>query len=121
MHLTQIGSVSADEVNRTSQWLAGFAAERRLPQKVFVLHEFDSAMLVNRERIDTSHPELQVLIHADGHGEPPVKMGTWQRLVTDLPPNIWMGWKNFYTEDHPTFTPSRTMQVRPLPVFVSYQ
>jgi hypothetical protein len=121
VHLTQIGSVSADEVNRTSQWLAGFAAERRLPQKVFVLHEFDSAMLVNRERIDTSHPELQVLIHADGHGEPPVKMGTWQRLVTDLPPNIWMGWKNFYTEDHPTFTPSRTMQVRPLPVFVSYQ
>ncbi|ROZ98113.1 hypothetical protein EEB19_16300 [Gordonia sp. OPL2] len=121
VHLTQIGSVSADEVNRTSQWLAGFTAERGLPQKVFVLHEFDSAMLANRERIDTSHPELQVLIHADGHGEPPVKMGTWQRLVTDLPPNVWMGWKNFYTEDHPTFTPSQTLQVRPHPVFVSYQ
>ncbi|AZG47398.1 hypothetical protein [Gordonia insulae] len=121
VHLSQIGSVSADEVNRTSEWLAGLVRARGLPQKTFVLHQFDSASLENRDRIITSRPELQVVLHADGHGTPPVKLGTWQRLISGLPPNIWMGWKNFYTEDHPTFPPSRTMQIQPTPWFVSYQ
>ncbi|MFW0793591.1 hypothetical protein AAFP30_07250 [Gordonia sp. CPCC 205515] len=121
VHLTQIGSVSADEVNRTSDWLAGLVRSKGLPQKVFVLHEFDSDMLANRKRIVTSHPELATVIHADGHGIPSVKMDTWRRITTDLPPNVWMGWKNFFTEDHPTFTPAQTMRVRPTPWFISYQ
>lgn len=121
VHLTQIGSVAADEVNRTSDWLAGLVRAKGLPQKVFVLHEFDTDMLANRPQINTSHPELQVVIHADGHGIPSVKMDTWRRITTDLPPNVWLGWKNFFTEDHPTFTPAATMAVRPTPWFISYQ
>ncbi|MFW0789470.1 hypothetical protein AAFP29_07400 [Gordonia sp. CPCC 205333] len=121
VHLTQIGSVEAAEVNRTSDWLASVVRDNGLPQKVLILHEFDSDMLANRRAINTAHPELAMVIHADGHGTPPVKMGTWNRLITDLPPNVWMGWKNFYTEDHPTFTPAQTMRVAPAPWFVSYQ
>lgn len=121
VHLAQIGSVSAAEVNATSAWLAGLVRSRGLPQKVFILHEFDSDMLADRNRIITSHPELATVIHADGHGIPPVKMDTWRRITADLPPNVWMGWKNFFTEDHPTFTPAQTMRVRPAPWFISYQ
>jgi len=121
VHLTQIGSVSAAEVNRVGDWLAALVRDNRLPQKLFVLHQFDSDMLANRNLISTAHPELAVMIHADGHGTPPVKMSTWNRLITDLQPGIWMGWKNFYTEDHPPFTPKQTMAVRPTPWFVSYQ
>lgn len=121
VHLTQIGSVEAPEVNRTSDWLAALVRDNQLPQKLFVLHQFDSDMLANRKQIITSHPELQVLLHADGHGAPPVKMDTWRRLITDLPAGVWMGWKNFYTEDKPTFTPAQTMAVTPTPWFVSYQ
>lgn len=121
VHLTQIGSVAAAEVNRTSQWLSALVRDNNLPQKLLVLHQFDSDMLANRRQIATNHPELQVLIHADGHGVPPVKMDTWRRLITDLPAGVWMGWKNFYTEDKPTFTPAQTMAVRPAPWFVSYQ
>lgn len=121
VHLAQIGSVSAAEVNRTADWLAALVRDNGLPQKAFVLHEFDSDMLANRQAIDTSHPELATVIHADGHGTPPVKLATWRRLITDLPANVWMGWKNFYTEDHPTFTPAQTMRVAPAPWFVSYQ
>lgn len=86
-----------------------------------MLHQFDSDMLAHRKQIVASHPELQVLLHADGHGVPPVKMDTWRRLITDLPAGVWMGWKNFYTEDKPTFTPAQTMAVTPTPWFVSYQ
>ncbi|MCZ4653007.1 hypothetical protein O4157_16465 [Gordonia amicalis] len=121
VHLTQIGSVEAAEVNRISAWLAGMVRERGLPQKLFVLHQFDAGMLGQRKNIVADRPELQVVLHADGHGTPPVKMETWRRLLGDLPAGVWMGWKNFYTEDKPTFSPATTMAVAPTPWFVSYQ
>lgn len=121
VHLTQIGSVAAAEVNRVSDWLAALVRDNHLPQKLFVLHQFDSDMLANRDRISTAHPELQFMVHADGHGTPPVKMSTWNRLITGLSPDYAMGWKNFYTEDHPPFSPQQTMAVKPTPWFVSYQ
>ncbi|ASR01310.1 hypothetical protein GCWB2_02400 [Gordonia rubripertincta] len=91
VHLTQIGSVEADEVNRTSEWLAGLVRDRGLPQKLFVLHQLDAGMLAQRKSIITDRPELQVVLHADGHGTPPVKMETWRRLLDDLPAGVWMG------------------------------
>ena len=121
VHLTQIGSVDADEVNRTSQWLAELTRSNKLPQKAFVLHEFDPDMLGRRDRIITDRPELATVIHADGHGIPSVKMATWRRMNADLPPRVWMGWKNFYTEDKPPFSPAQTMAVGPTPYFISYQ
>lgn len=121
VHLAQIGAVNPAEVNRTAAWLADLVRTKNLPQKAFVLHQFDADMLGDRSKLDTSHPELAVVLHADGHGVPSVKMGTWNRMVTGLPPNIWMGWKNFYKEDKPMFTPQKTMAVRPRPYFVSYQ
>lgn len=121
VHLKQIGAVDPAEVNRVADWLAGIVRAKKLPQKAFVLHQFDADMLGDRSKLDTSHPELAVVLHADGHGTPPVKMGTWNRMVTGLPPNVWMGWKNFYKEDKPMFGPAQTMDVRPRPYFVSYQ
>ncbi|MCF8588708.1 hypothetical protein [Gordonia liuliyuniae] len=120
-HLTQIGSVEPAEVNRTADWLAGLVRSENLPQKAFVLHQFDAAMLGDRRLIDTSHPELATVIHADGHGTPSVKMETWRRIIAGLPPNVWLGWKNFYTEDKPMFSPRHTLRVNPEPWFVSYQ
>jgi hypothetical protein len=34
---------------------------------------------------------------------------------------VFWGWKNFYDEDKPTFSPQQTVAVSPSPVFVSYQ
>ncbi len=121
VHLTQIGAVDPAEVNRTADWLAELVRTERLPQKAFVLHQFDADMLGDRTRLDTSHPELATVIHADGHGTPGVKRGTWRRIIAGLPPNVWLGWKNFYKEDTPMFSPARTLDVRPEPWFISYQ
>ncbi|ALG86523.1 hypothetical protein ACH46_01915 [Gordonia phthalatica] len=121
VHLTQIGSVEPAEVNRTSSWLADLVARNNLPQKALVLHQFDADMLGDRLKIDTSRDELAFVIHADGHGVPHVKMSTWNRIVQGLPPRTWLGWKNFFTEDKPMFSPKRTMDVQPHPWFISYQ
>ncbi|MGB3709598.1 hypothetical protein [Gordonia sp. (in: high G+C Gram-positive bacteria)] len=121
VHLTQIGSVAPAEVNQVSTWLADIVASQNLPQKALVLHQFDADMLGDRSKIDTRRPELSFVIHADGHGVPSVKMETYRRIVAGIPPRTWLGWKNFYTEDKPMFSPRKTMAVDPVPYFISYQ
>jgi hypothetical protein len=121
VHMVQIGSVSAEEINQTGQWLAQFTREHNLPQKVLMLHQFTLAMISNRASLVTSYDELQVVIHADGFGSPGAKLNTWHGLHLNAPANIHWGWKNFYDEDKPTFTPTQTMAVAPAPVFISYQ
>ncbi|RAW10269.1 hypothetical protein DPM12_19055 [Phytoactinopolyspora halophila] len=120
-HLEQIGSVDAEEINEVAEWLAELTAEHQLPQKLLVLHQFKLSMIDNRDEVDTSHDELAVLIHADGFGTPDLKFETWNRLRADAPDDVWWGWKNFYDEDTPTFTPAETMDIDPAPWFVSYQ
>lgn len=117
----QIGSVDAEEINRVIHWLADLTRDSGGPQTLLILHQFSSAMITNRDRIDTSRPEVAISLHADGHGTPDLKMETWDVLRDGLSPDIWMAWKNFYDEDTPTFTPEQTMSVRPRPWFVSYQ
>jgi len=120
-HMVQIGSVSAEEVNATAAWLAQFTREHKLPQKVLLLHQFRVDMITNRKSVNTRHDELAVVVHADGFGTPGQKLDTWHAIRADSPPDVWWGWKNFYDEDQPTFTPGQTVAVKPAPVFISYQ
>lgn len=121
VHLTQIGSVGVEEVNRVVTWLADLTRERRLPQKLLVLHQFRLDMLPGRELLDVSRDELAVMVHADGQGSQGDKQATWNALHQAAPP-VWWGWKNFYDEDAPMLTPEQTMQqVVPAPDLVSYQ
>jgi hypothetical protein len=120
-HLEQIGSVDAAEVNEVVEWLADLTAEHQLPQKLLILHQFTIRMITNRADVYTGRDELAVLIHADGFGTPTQKDNTWDALHLNPPPDVWWGWKNFYDEDRPTFTPERTVAISPSPVFISYQ
>jgi hypothetical protein len=42
-------------------------------------------------------------------------------MHVEAPRGVLWGWKNFYDEDLPTFTPKQTVAVKPSPVFISYQ
>ncbi|QSB12794.1 hypothetical protein JQS43_13980 [Natronosporangium hydrolyticum] len=119
-HMVEIGSVDAEEVNQVTEWLAELTAEHHLPQKLLILHQFTLGMITNRDAVATDYDEVAVLIHADGFGTPSEKFDTWNALQNDAP-EVWWGWKNFYDEDQPTFTPAETVDVEPLPRFVSYQ
>lgn len=120
VHLRQIGSVGIDEVNAVADWLATLTRENALPQKLFVLHQFSLRMIEDRDGLDTSHEELEVMIHADGQGSQPAKAGTWEALRRGAPEVSW-GWKNFHDEDSPMLTPEQTYQVSPVPELVTYQ
>jgi hypothetical protein len=122
VHLKQIGTVGVAEVNGVATWLADLTADKGLPQKMFVLHQFQTRMVTDRATLDTSREELAFLIHVDGQGSQPAKQGTWRTLHQDAPPRVAWGWKNFYDEDLPPLTPEQTMtQVQPTPELITYQ
>ncbi|MCK7637859.1 MBL fold metallo-hydrolase [Corynebacterium sp. P7202] len=119
--LQQVGHVQAEEVNEVADWLAELTADNNLPQKAFVLHQFQLQMIRDRENINLGHPELAFVLHADGHGSAGDKFATFDALRQDLDPRYFIAWKNFIDEDTPMFTPEQTMDIEPRPWFVSYQ
>lgn len=121
-HLRQIGSVHVGEINRTADWLAALTRKKRLPQKLFVVHQFSLSMIKNRSQLDTDHAELATVIHVDGSGPQGAKQGTWKVLHQDAPPVAGWGWKNFIDEDKPMLTVPQTWRsVRPKPDLITYQ
>ncbi|WP_344768642.1 hypothetical protein [Aeromicrobium panaciterrae] len=121
-HLTQIGKVSVNEINRVGDWLAALTRDNRLPQKVFVLHQFNIRMIKGRARLNTNHPELATVIHVDGQGAYGAKQGTWKYLRQDAPKGVFWGWKNFVDEDPHMLSTSETWaKVKPHPDLISYQ
>jgi hypothetical protein len=121
VHLKQIGQVSIDEVNATAAWLASVVSQGKLPQKLFLLHEFRTSMLPEREHLDTSHKELAYAVQMDGQGSQEAKNNTWRAIQRGGPEGLRFGWKNFYSEDAPILSPEQTMQLVPKPWYVSYQ
>ena len=121
VHLRQLGSVDAAEVNEVSAWLAELVRQQALPQKMLLIHQFQQSMVTNREAIE-ERPELSIVIQMDGQGPLGTKYGTLAALIRGGEDGPWRwGWKNFYDEDTPMATPAQTLAVDPRPVYVSYQ
>jgi hypothetical protein len=120
--LGQIGSIYSWELNSVSAWLSDLTARYNLPQKLFVVHQFRKSMVLNESDLNTSHDNLAVLVHMDGQGFPYDKDATWKVVKSVIPSGVkWLGWKDFYTKDHPMITPEETMSKKPTPVMISYQ
>jgi hypothetical protein len=119
--LGQIGSASAAEINSVYRWLADLTARNRLPQKLFVLHQFRLSMIGSDEPLQHDRDEVALLIHMDGQGPTNSKDETWRAVVGAAPKGVPLGWKNFYDEDSPMLTPAQTMTRRPTPMMISYQ
>ena len=121
VHLQQIGTVDAEEINQVVEWLAGVVRDEALPQKLLILHQFRLSMITDRDLVETP-PELAVVVHMDGQGPVGSKYETWDALTgqPDADQFHW-GWKNFYDEDAPMATPDQVLALTPVPVFVSFQ
>ncbi len=122
VHLRQVGSVEAAEVNIVTNWLADLVRDNGLPQKMLIVHQFRTDMIQNRGDL-VSRPEIQMVIQMDGDGTEPQKDATWTTLQRGAEDAHWAwGWKNFFDEDEPgPPSPESTMDKVPSPVYVSYQ
>jgi len=122
VHLNQVGTVTAAEVNETVNWVADLVRDNGLPQKMMIVHQFRTSMIQNREDI-VQRPEIQMIVQMDGDGTEPQKDATWSQLLAGADDVHWKwGWKNFFDEDEPgPPSPQSTMDKVPTPVYVSYQ
>ncbi|MDP9494583.1 MAG: hypothetical protein M3P87_05020 [Actinomycetota bacterium] len=121
VHLVQTGQVTASEVNTVVDWLADLVRDNALPQKMILIQQFQSRMILDRETLK-QRPELQMVIQMDGQGPIPTKDDTYGFLTEGTEDAHWRwGWKNFFEMDPETATPAYTIAKVPTPIFVSYQ
>ncbi|MCW2771916.1 MAG: hypothetical protein JWN91_242 [Nocardioides sp.] len=113
-----VGQVSAREVNRTSWWLARLTRSEGLPEKLFVLHQFRTAMVGHIEQVKR-RPGLAMVQHVDGFGTPRQKLATYHAVAR--PRQFTMGFKLFYDEDVHRMGAPQVRAVRPTVRFVSFQ
>jgi hypothetical protein len=113
-----IGSVSAAEVNDVSRWLENLTERERLPEKIFMLHQFRTSMIRGPQQI-VHRQHLAMVQHVDGFGSPRQKLATYKAVAR--PAQFVMGFKLFYDEDRPRMSPAAVLRINPRVRFVSFQ
>jgi hypothetical protein len=113
-----IGHVESREVNATSAWLAQLVARYKLPEKLFVVHQFTDDMV--DERALKPREGLATVLNVDGFGNQAVKKAKY-RDFTRQAPDAKHGFKLFYEEDTDMMRPAEVMRLRPRPVLVVYE
>ena len=120
-----IGTMSADDINYVSGYLAGLVKKHNLPPKIFMIHRFTKGMVTNYDKIKL-HPELQIVMDMDGWGPPDLKRGTYRYWIQEQPVQF-TGFKLFYVNDteksglKEMMRYEDIMNLRPRPVYIQYQ
>lgn len=114
-----IGTVSADEVNRVTRYVRRIVRDRKLPQKLLLIHQFTEDMIPDKERLLTPR-ELAVTINVDGFGKQPDKIAKYQEFA-GAARGFHHGFKLFYEEDTNLMTPKQVLRLRPRPSIVVYE
>ncbi|MDX2047685.1 MAG: hypothetical protein SFU87_12925 [Chitinophagaceae bacterium] len=119
-----IGTFDASDINYATGYLANLVKKNNLPPKILVVHRFTQPMVTNYKQIKLQ-PEVQVVMHMDGWGEPAKKIGTYKHFIHKEPVE-YTGFKIFYKNDlkrNPPrlLTPEELVKLKPMPVYIQYQ
>jgi hypothetical protein len=118
---TQIGSVTAAEINAVSDYVAGIVRARNLPEKLFVIHQFTDGMVQGKEQV-LARPGLAVTFNVDGFGDRPNKLSKYRAFTAQTRGRPFDdGFKLFYHEDTNLMSPSNVMAMQPRPDLVVYE
>jgi len=120
----RIGTYDAADINYCSDYLAKLVKQYNLPPKVFTVHRFTKKMVTNYQNIKL-RPEVQIVMHMDGWGEPELKKGTYRHFIYSEPVQF-TGFKLFYKNDlkkapNKLMTPEELLKLKPAPVYIQYQ
>jgi hypothetical protein len=120
----KIGTYDAADINYCSQYLANLVKKYNLPPKVFTVHRFTKKMVTNYQNIKL-RPEVQIVMHMDGWGEPELKKGTYRYFIQNEPVQF-TGFKLFYKNDlkkepKRMMTPEELLKLTPKPIYIQYQ
>jgi hypothetical protein len=127
-----LGWMDASEVNWALGELAQISLQYHLPRKVLLVHQWNPAVLPDKDKIQAT-PDVSLVLQSDGFGGYDNKLGDYQVFVQqDL--LEYGGYKLFYdyTDGSTAYdfdangnkqvqSPQEIMQVFPEPLFISYQ
>jgi hypothetical protein len=114
-----IGSVDAREVNAVSAWLSQIVERDRLPQKLFLIHQFTDDMVDDTQLHE--RPGLAMVLNADGFGSQALKKVKYHAFTSSPRPFFHEGFKLFYREDTDLMAPREVLRLRPPPDVVIYE
>ena len=119
-----VGTLDAQDINFTANYLAKIVQENNLPPKVLVVHRYTQKMVTNYQLIKPL-PEVQVVMHMDGWGGAAKKRNTYQQFVYKEPVQF-AGFKLFYKNDildpgTVLMTPEDLLKLQPKPIYIQYQ
>ncbi len=120
----RIGWFDAEDINFCVDYLAKLVKENNLTPKILVVHRFTQGMVKNYKNIKI-RPEVQIVMHMDGWGEPVLKYSTYNRYIYREPVHF-TGFKLFYKNDlkkspHRLLTAPELLKLKPQPVYIQYQ
>ncbi len=120
----KIGTLDAEDVNFCSEYLSRLVREHALSPKILIVHRFTQGMVTNYKNIAV-RPEVQVVMHMDGWGEPVLKRSTYSDYIYRQPVQF-TGFKLFYKNDikknpHRMMTPPELIRLKPRPIYIQYQ
>ena len=114
-----IGGTTAREVNGVADYLAALVRRHRLPQKLFLIHQFTPDMIADRSAI-RFRPELATTFHVDGFGGRTIKLQKYH-IMSVHDAHFHNGFKLFYTQDTGMLSPAGAMKLRPQPDLITYE
>jgi hypothetical protein len=114
----QLGRTDAAAINRASAYVAGIVRRHRLPQKLFMIHQFRDAMIRDKPRI-AIRPGLAMTWNADGFGVRSAKLEDYRSYTRDR--RFHPGLKLFYENDVDLLRPREVLRLKPVPRVINYQ
>lgn len=125
--MKEIGSVSADEINKAEQIMQDYIIANDISgERLLVIHQFNYVMIKNRKGVKADFDRVRLVLCMDGHGSPAKKRGTYafNAEATNIPVKAF---KLFYNEkgntgvDDPILTPKQVYELTPRPTLIMYQ
>jgi hypothetical protein len=126
--MRELGSVTADEINRAQQAMEDYIIENNIPgERLLVIHQFNYQMIKNRETVRSDFRRVRLVHCADGFGVPSVKRSSYafNANAVNMPVK---GFKLFFNfgipgagYDYPLLTPKEVYALTPRPYVIMYQ
>ena len=113
------GQVTGGEITEAQEWLVNLAAEKKIPPKVLIVHQFRLDMIEDKESV-VPIDGVQLVIDEDGFGTPKEKAETYEVVIAQQPIE-YHGIKLFYQQDVPLLTPEEVLAFDPSPDLIIYQ
>ncbi len=117
-----IGTMPTSQINWAIDQMSRLVAQRHLPPKVVIVHQFTRGMVPNWRGI-RPRPGVQFVLDTDGYGGQVLKLANYRRYITDHPiaPVRYGGMKLFYKYDVNLLSPAQVVALHPSPGLVIYQ